>query len=155
MAAPSAFQVFAKNINQLKLTDIASVNIRVALVASTATVDTTVTGNNIWANLSANEIAGGTGYTSGGFSATGSNVTSGTTGYAWTTTTPSWVASGAGIAAWRYCVIYYLGALWGVTDPLIGYFIGDSAPADIPLTAAGNTLQINVPAAGWFTDLRT
>ena len=155
MAAPSAIQVFAKNINAFKLSDLSSVNIRMALVSSAASPDTTATGNTIWANLSANEIAGGTGYTSGGYSLTGSNAVSGTTGYYFTSGNPSWTASGAGIAAWRYGVLYYTGALWGVTDPLIAYFVGDGTPADVPLTAAGNTLQITCPAAGWFTVLRT
>jgi hypothetical protein len=52
-------------------------------------------------------------------------------------------------------VIYVSGALWGITSPLLCYFIGDSTPADVPLTASGNILQINCPANGWFTDTRT
>ena len=155
MAAPSAVQVFAKNINQFKLDDLTSANIRLALVSSAATVDTTVTGNTVWANLSANEISGGTGYTSGGYSLTGSNAVSGTTGYYFTSGNASWTGSGAGISAWRYGVLYYSGTLWSLTNPLIAYFVGDSAPADVPATAAGNILQVTCPAAGWFTVLRT
>jgi hypothetical protein len=61
-----------------------------------------------------------------------------------------WTASGTGIPAFRYAVLYYLGSLWGVTNPLIGYILCDSAPADIPLTTSGNTLTITCPQDGWF-----
>ena len=154
MAAPSALQFYAKNINALKLTDLASVNIRLLLTTSVYTPSTIVTGHSVLADIT-NELANGNGYTTGGASLTGTVPTSGTTGYALTSGNASWTASGAGIPAWRYAVLYYTGALWGVTSPLLGYFTGDSAPADIPLTASGNTLTIAVPADGWFTDLRT
>jgi len=37
-----------------------------------------------------------------------------------------------------------------MTNPLIGYFLGDTTPADVPATTVGNPLTINCPANGWF-----
>jgi hypothetical protein len=73
----------------------------------------------------------------------------------WGTCGGCWTASGAGIPAWRYGVLYVVGSLWGITSPLLAYFTGDSTPADVPLTASGNQLQVNCPANGWFTETRT
>ena len=101
-----------------------------------------------------NELASGNGYTTGGVTLTSPAITAITGGYKFSTANGSWTASGAGIPAWRYGVIYVVGATWGLTSPLLGVFTGDSAPADVPLTASGNTLQINCPANGWFTDTR-
>jgi hypothetical protein len=149
MAAPGPIIIYRANLDNIELNSLnSSANLRMALVASAYTPDATNTGHSLWASVSANEIAGGTGYTAGGYALTGS-VSTTTNGFKLTTGNPTWTASGAGIAAWRYGVLYYLGALWGMTNPLIGYFLGDSAPADVPLTAAGNTLTITCPAAGW------
>ena len=59
-------------------------------------------------------------------------------------------ASGGSIPAWRYGVMYVSGSLWGKTSPVIGYFLGDSTPADVPATTDGNPLTIQVNANGWF-----
>jgi hypothetical protein len=59
-----------------------------------------------------------------------------------------WTASGTGIPAWRYGVVYYLGTLNSKVNPLVGYFLGDSTPADIPLTTSGNTLTVTPNASG-------
>jgi hypothetical protein len=150
MAAPGPIIVYRANLDDMRLNDLhSSALIRMALVASTYTPDATNTGHSLWASVSANEIAGGTGYTAGGYSLTGTVATT-TNGFKLSSGNPTWTASGAGIAAWRYGVLYYLGSLWGMTNPLLGYFLGDSAPADVPLTATGNILTINCPAAGWF-----
>jgi len=47
-------------------------------------------------------------------------------------------------------VLYVSGSLWSMTNPLIGYFLGDTTPADVPATTVGNSLTINCPANGWF-----
>jgi hypothetical protein len=62
-----------------------------------------------------------------------------------------WTASGTGIPAWRYGVLYYLGTLNGKVNPLVGYFLGDSTPADVPLTTSTNTLTITPSASGILT----
>jgi len=155
MAAPSAVQFYANNLDIEKLSDLTGATIRLALVTSSYTPNTTETGHTVWADASANEIAGGTGYTTGGFTLATPTLTAITGGFRFTTGNASWTASGGGIAAWRHGIIYVSGSLWSLTNPLLGFFTGDSAPADIPLTAAGNILQINCPATGWFTKTRT
>jgi hypothetical protein len=150
MAAPGAMLIFAKYKNQFKMSDLASANLRMQLHTSTYAPNITVTGNGVLADLT-NEVATGQGYTTGGVALTGVvAATAGNDGYKLSSGNASWTASGTGIPACRYAVLYYLGALWGVTNPLIGYILLDSAPADIPLTAAGNTLAINCPATGWL-----
>lgn len=155
MAAPSAFQFYAKNINVEKMTDLSGAVINILLTTSTYTPDTTNTGHSALANIT-NELANGNGYTTGGVTPGGVSVAVfSTTGYKLSTSAAIWTASGTGIPAWRYGVLYVVGSLWGITSPLLAYFTGDSAPADVPLTASGNTLQINCPANGWFTITRT
>lgn len=154
MAAPSAFQYYANNLDLEKLSDL-SANIFMLLTTSAYTPDTTNTGHTVLANIT-NELANGNGYLTGGVALAAPTVAAfSTTGFKFSTGNALWTASGTGIPAWRYGVIYYSGALWGITSPLLAYFTGDSAPADIPLTAAGNSLQVNCPANGWFTKTRT
>lgn len=125
-----------------------SANYRLALVKSTWTPAPTT--DEVWADVSGNEIAtaGQTAYVSGG--ATLSSVTltqtSGTVKF--TSAAQVWTADGTGIPAWRYGVVYYLGTLNSKVNPIVGYFLGDSTPADIPLTTAGNTLTITPNASG-------
>jgi hypothetical protein len=147
--AAGTVTLYRANFNVFKLSDLTSSNIRCALVTSSYTPDATNTGNTVWANASANEIANGNGYSTGGASLTGANSTT-TNGFKFTSGNPTWTASGSNIPAWRYAVFYYLGTLWGVTNPLICYFLGDSAPADVPATSSGNTLTLTQPGGGWF-----
>ena len=148
MAAPGTFHFYAANASVFKLSDLASANLRMALVTSAYTPNITATGHNEWADVSTNELANGNGYTTGGDSLTGTVAAdAGNDGFKLSSENAQWTASGAGIPAWRYAVLY--GALWGLTSPLVGYFLGDSAPADVPLTASGNVLQLNCPADGW------
>ena len=60
----------------------------------------------------------------------------------------TWTASGGSIPAWRYAYLRAVGTFGGKVDPLIARFVGDSTPADVPATTAGNTLTVNPPAAG-------
>lgn len=155
MAAPSAFQFYAENLNVLKTTDLTGFTINMLLTTSAYTPDTDNVGHKALADIT-NELANGNGYTTGGVALAAPTVSDfSTTGYKFSTGNASWTASGAGIPAWRYGVLYVVGAQWGITSPLLAYFTGDSAPADIPLTAAGNSLQISCPANGWFTIVRT
>ena len=147
--AVGTFTVFSKNKDDLRENDLASANLRMGLVTSSWTPDSSITGNSVWADMSGNEISGVNGYTTGGYSLTGT-VSMITGGAKLATGNPTWTASGGSIAAWRYGVLYYLGSLWGMTNPVVGYFLGDTTPADIPATTTGNTLTINCPAGGWF-----
>lgn len=123
-----------------------SSNYRVALFTSALTPNNTT--NEVLADISSSQIAGGNGYTTGGgtltsvtLSQSGGIVTFDAADFVWT-------ASGGSIPAWRYAYVYYLGTLNGKVNPLVGYFIGDNTPADIPATTSGNTLTVQFNASG-------
>ena len=142
--------LFSKNKDDIRINDIIGATVKVALVTSAWTPDTSVTGNSVWADMSANEIAAGNGYTAGGVALASMVATAISGGYKFSSASPSWTAAGGNIPAFRYAVLYIVGTLWGMTNPVIGYFVGDSTPADIPATTVGNTLTLNTPAAGWL-----
>ena len=151
MAAPSAFVLFAENLNILSMTDLAGTTVKAALVSSAWTPDADEAGNDLWSHVSTNEIANGNGYTTGGATIANDVVTAIANGYKYSSDNISFTASGGAIPAWRYMVFYVSATLWGKTNPLIGYILGDSAPADVPATSAPNVTGMNCPAAGWFT----
>jgi len=148
----SIVTLFGKNKDDYRINDIAGATVKIALVSSAWTPDVTVTGNALWADVSANEIAAVNGYSAGGVALASLAVAAnaGNTGYKFSSGTAVWTAAGGNIAAWRYAVMYISGTLWGQTNPLIGYFLGDDTPADIPATSVGQTLTLTCPAAGWF-----
>ena len=148
--AAGAFTLFRANLDDLSMRDLLGATVKVALVSSSWTPDASNTGDDLWADMSANEIANGNGYTTGGFTITDS-VNTATNGWMYDSDDPTWTASGGNIPAWRYAVMYVSGTLWGKTNPVIGYFVGDSTPADVPATTTGNPLTITAPTAGWFT----
>lgn len=150
--AANAFALYAKNKDDIRLNDLVSANLRCALVSSAYTPDITATGHSLWSEVSANEISGTNGYTTGGFGLTGVvAATAGNNGAKLSSGNATWTGTGAGIAAFRYAVFYYLGTLWGMTNPLIGYILCDNTPADIPITTpAVSPLTITCPATGWF-----
>ena len=111
--------------------DLNSDTFKIALFTSASNIGATST---TYAGLT-NEVASGNGYTTGGNSVTGS--LSGTTTVTFDTTDPAvWTASGAGFTA-RYAVLYE------VSGNVLAYFLLDSTPADVTVTA-GNTLTITV-----------
>ena len=150
--AAGTFTLFAKNKDRLSQLDLVGATVKIALVASAYTPNVTATGHSLWVDVSANEIAAGNGYTAGGgtVASVASAATAGNDGFKLTGTLPAWTASGSGIPAHRYYVMYVVGTLWGRVNPVIGYFLGDATPADIPLTTATNTLTVTTPALGWF-----
>lgn len=121
---------------------------KLALVASTWTPAPTT--DEVWASVSANEIAtaGQTAYTAGGATLTGVTLTQTAGVVKFTASAQVWTADGTGIPAWRYGVVYASGTLNGKVNPIVGYFLGDSTPADIPLTTATNTLTVTPNASG-------
>ena len=108
-----------------------------ALTASSLT-------NGLYSDL-AHEVANGNGYTTGGVVLTGVTLTrsGGTTSLAWTGPSPLWTASGSGIPAWRWIVLYVNATLNGHVKPVVGFALGDSTPADVPLTPSGSTIAVN------------
>ena len=126
-----------------------STNFRLAL-ATNAWVPNNATDTN-FANVGAAELPTGGGYTAGGGTLTGVvlSQTAGTVKF--TSSTFVWTASGGGIPAWRRGVVYYLGVLNAVTNPLLGYFLGDGTNIDVPATTAPNTLTFTPNASGILT----
>jgi hypothetical protein len=106
------------------------------------------TTDELWAVASANEIAGVNGYTTGGGTLTGVALTQTAGVVKFTSNAFVWTASGGSIALWRYGVIYASGTLNGKLNPIVGYFLGDSTPADVPATTVGNTLTVTPSASG-------
>ena len=103
-----------------------------------------------------NELVTANGYTVGGFAFTSPTYTqtAGTAAFK-TGNNPTWTASGAGMVSGtslpRYLVIRMNGTYNSLVNPLVGYMLLDSAPADVAV-AAGNTLLVTMNAAGWFTN---
>lgn len=148
--AAGAITLYSSNKDDLNINDLVGATVKIALVGSAYTPDTAVAGHDEWADVSANEIAAGNGYTAGGATLASLVATAITNGFKFASANPSWTASGGNIPAWRYAVLYVSGSLWGKTNPLIGCFLGDTTPADVPATTSGNSLTINCPASGWL-----
>jgi hypothetical protein len=147
--AAGAFTFYAANIDDVRINDITSATVKLALLSSSYTPSNGTSGHAVLADLT-NEIANGNGYTTGGVSLSSLAATAITNGWKFSSAAAAWTASGGNIPAWRYGVLYVSGSLWGKTSPLLGYFLGDSSPADVPATLDGNTLTINCPTDGWF-----
>lgn len=148
--AVGTITLFSKNKDDINLTNIVAGTAKMALITSSWTPDVTTSGNSVYADVSSFEIANGNGYTTGGYTLTSLVATGISGGYKFSSSNATWTASGGSIPAWRYGVLYMSGSLWSMTSPLLGYFLGDTAPADIPATTSGNTLTITVPSNGWF-----
>lgn len=151
MAAGSIIVPNKAKLNLFNATGLLAANAanwRLALVSSAWTPDNSDTGNEVWADVSANEISAGNGYSAGGIalSSVALSLASGTVKF--TSAAATWTASGGNIPAWRRGVIYYLGTLNGKVNPLLGHFLGDATPADVPATTTGNTLTITPNASG-------
>lgn len=96
-----------------------------------------------------NEVANGNGYTTGGQNLSG--VTYAQTGGVgkFDANDAAWTGATAGFVA-RYMVLRKVGTANARVNPLVGYRLLDSAPADVSF-AAGNTVTIVENAAGIFT----
>lgn len=150
MAAPSAmtlFQIFKQYLGDGTI-DLDTDTINCAIMASGWTPNAATQG--VWADISASEIANGNGYTTGGVALTGKTYIATGGVAAFKSSNPGWTGSGAGFAG-RYYVFYKVGTANSKTNPLIGYGLFDSAPADVSF-APGNTINLVQPAAGWFTN---
>lgn len=103
--------------------------------------------HEVYADLT-NELATGNGYTSGGLAMANDALTLASGTVTFTGDPATWTATGGSIPAWRYAVLRVVGTVNGKVDPLVGYFVGDTTPADVAATTAGNTLKILPNAAG-------
>lgn len=146
--AAGTFTLYSKNKHKISINDLTAATVKIALLTSAYTPDVTVTGHSVLVDVSANEIAAGFGYTAGGLALSSLLATAITGGYKFSSANAVWTPSGGSIPAWRYGVMYVSGTLWGLTSPLVGYFLGDTTPADIPPASAALTITCN--ANGWF-----
>lgn len=104
----------------------------------------------VYADVSASELATGFGYTSGGLALANDALTQTAGVLKWTGDPLIWNAAGGSIPAWRYGVLRASGTLNGKVDPIVGYFLGDATPADVPATTSGNPLTITPNASGFI-----
>jgi len=113
--------------------DLDTDTLKVALVTSSYTPSTA---HDEWADVSANEVATGSGYTTGGVTLANPVATSSTIDYddvVWTSLTKTF----------RYAVIYKSGSGGGLTNPLICYLLLDTTPADVVSSGSNYTIQWN------------
>lgn len=111
--------------------DLDTDTLKLALVTSSYTPSTA---HDEWADVSANEVATGNGYTTGGVtlaSPVATNTTIDFDDVLWTSLTKTF----------RYGVCYKSGSGGGLTNPLLFYILFDSAPADIVSSGSNFTVQ--------------
>lgn len=113
--------------------DLDTDTLKLALVTSSYTPSTA---HDEWADVSAYEVATGSGYTTGGKTIATPVVTASNIDYddvTWTSLTKTF----------RYAVCYKSGSGGGITNPLLFYILLDSTPADIVNTGSNYTVSWN------------
>lgn len=151
--AAGPFTLYLANLDDLRLQDLAGAALRMSLHTSAYVPNGGTSGHAVSADLS-NELPTGGGYTAGGIALTGASVTAIANGWKFSTGNAEWTASGAGIPEWRYAVLRVLGSLWGKTNPLIGYLLGETG-GNVPAVVADQPLRIECPSGGWFDLIRS
>lgn len=142
--------IYSANKDSINIDALLGVTIKLALVSSSYVPDTSNGGHDTWDDVSAHEITAGNGYTAGGVALASLAKTAVTNGWKLSSSNAVWTAAGGNIPAWRYGVLYVEGTLWGLTNPLLGYFLGDTTPANVPTTSDGYPLTVNCPTSGWI-----
>lgn len=150
MAAPGSVTLFGAFGEHLArgTVDLDTDTIRAALVTSSYSPN--VSTHDEWADASANEIANGNGYTTGGAALAGVSVSRSLGVTTFDANDTAWTATPGAIGPFRYLVLYAAVTRNGVTNPLIGYVLLDSAPADLTISAS-NTLTVQWNASGILT----
>lgn len=104
----------------------------------------------VFADVS-NEIAAAGGYTAGGITLANDVLSLAGGAVKFTCDPAELTAAGGSIPAWRWGVVRAVGNFNGKVDPVVGYFLGDATPADVPATTVGNKLAFAPNAAGICT----
>jgi len=104
----------------------------------------------VFADVS-NEIAASGGYTAGGITLANDALSISGSSVKFSSDAAELTAAGGSIPAWRWGVIRAAGTISGKVDPIVGYFLGDATPADVPATTVGNKLSFTPNAAGICT----
>ncbi len=149
MAAPSAITFYSQAKGRLAdgTFDLDANTFKAMLLTSSYTPS--AENDDIKADIVANEVASGNGYTTGGATLGTVTWTRSTVTMKFDAADTAWTGSSAGFVA-RYLVIYASGTLNSLVDPLLGYMTLDSTPADVSF-AAGNTVTVVWATAGIFT----
>ena len=92
--------------------------------------------HTIWGDVSANEVAAGSGYSTGGVLLALASMDNSK----FDVDDPTWSAL---TKTFRYLVVYDNVTRNGLVDPLICYILPDDTPADTVVTASDYTLPIN------------
>jgi hypothetical protein len=112
-----------------------------ALVLSTWSPS--LSADDVWGDISANEHANGSGYTTGGEAVTSVTWTNSAGTMTWDIDDPTWTASGGAITA-RYHVLYHV-----ASGKLIAYSLLDTTPADVS-ASDGTAFVVQIHANGVF-----
>lgn len=117
--------------------DLDAQTVNLALVTSSYTPDAA---HDEWADASANEVATGDGYTTGGATLASLAYTrSGAT----TTLDANDVTWSALTKTFRYAVAYVSGTLGALTNPVLFFILFDATPADLTITGIDFTVSWN------------
>lgn len=119
--------------------DLDATNIYCALVTSSYTFSAAHT---IWANVSANEVTNGDGYTTGGAQLASHSVT----GVRWDAADTAWTAL---TKTFRFGVVYVNATVNSIVKPLICCILFNDTPSDIVCTGYDLTIKWN--ASGIIT----
>lgn len=120
------------------------------VAAFTSIATPTAAATQLYGDISANEVANGNGYLTGGTALVAPTWTKSGAVATFDATDTIFTASGAGLTGLRWFGIYAVGTLNGHINPLLGFGLFDSAPADVAV-AAGNSLTLVWNAGGIFT----
>lgn len=151
MGAPGTFTLFNKaKLNAVNGTGLLNPANSYKWTLHTSAYAPSLANHEVYADLT-NELATGNGYTAGGLALANDALTLSGSTVTFTGDPTTWTATGGSIPAWRYAILRVVGTLNGKVDPLVGYFVGDATPADVPATTAGNTLRVVPDAAGLIT----
>jgi hypothetical protein len=117
--------------------DLTSAQIYLALIANTYTEDL---GHTLWSQVSANEVAAGSGYTAGGANIQLPVVSYvGVTSY-WSASNVTWANL---TKTFRYGALYLSATVKGIVRPLIAIITFDATPADVTVSGVDFTIQWN------------
>lgn len=95
--AAGTVTLYSANKDDFRMNDLLTATVKAALVSSSYTADTSVTGHDTWSDVSANELANGNGYSTGGVTLSSKAVTAITGGFKFSSGPISWLPTGSGI----------------------------------------------------------
>jgi hypothetical protein len=121
---------------------------KMALFLSTSNADTLGGTNDAYGDLT-NEVANGSGYTTGGVALTNPTWVNSAGTITFDVDDAVWTASGGTITG-RFAVIYWDATANSIVKPLLCVCLLDTAPADVSATT-GNTLTVAINASGVFS----